>query len=178
MKVKVSPVQAMEAHGGCGCKGPHIHSHGTRKEVGWLVLRSAAFTPRKFPGRPTHFIGGWVDPRASLDTNKWRKFPPLRHPGSNPGRPARSSAPCHLSHLAHSKCCNPVNKAMSEISNCCHYFLSNTCTGITNWFLGNPEVHKIAIGPYLQQDPLNLRDYNPPPSNPFYIILPCTSRHS
>ena len=29
-KVKVSPLQAMEAHGGCGCKGPHIHSHGTR----------------------------------------------------------------------------------------------------------------------------------------------------
>ena len=25
------------------------------------------------------------------------------------------------------KCCNPVNKAMSEISNCCHYFLTNPC---------------------------------------------------
>ena len=30
-KVKVFPLQAMKAHGGCGCKGPHIHSHGTRK---------------------------------------------------------------------------------------------------------------------------------------------------
>ena len=30
-KVKVSPLQVMKAHGGCGCKGPHIHSHGTRK---------------------------------------------------------------------------------------------------------------------------------------------------
>ena len=30
IKVKVSPLQAMNAHGGCGCKGPHIHSHGTR----------------------------------------------------------------------------------------------------------------------------------------------------
>ena len=29
-KVKVSPLQAMKAHRGCGCKGPHIHSHGTR----------------------------------------------------------------------------------------------------------------------------------------------------
>ena len=28
------------------------------------------------------------------------------------------------------KCCTPVNKAMLEISNCCHYFLSNTCTYI------------------------------------------------
>ena len=27
---KVSPLQAMKAHGRCGCKGPHIHSHGTR----------------------------------------------------------------------------------------------------------------------------------------------------
>ena len=31
VKVKVSPLQAMKAHGGCGCKGPHIHRHGTRK---------------------------------------------------------------------------------------------------------------------------------------------------
>ena len=30
VKVKVSPLQAMKAHGVCGCKGPHIHSHGTR----------------------------------------------------------------------------------------------------------------------------------------------------
>ena len=29
--VKVSSLKAMKAHGGCGCKGPHIHSHGTRK---------------------------------------------------------------------------------------------------------------------------------------------------
>ena len=29
--VKVSPLQAMKAHAGCGCKGSHIHSHGTRK---------------------------------------------------------------------------------------------------------------------------------------------------
>ena len=44
-KVKVSQLQAMKAHGGCGCKGPHIHSHGTRKEVGLLVLCLAVFTP-------------------------------------------------------------------------------------------------------------------------------------
>ena len=31
VKVKVSPLQAMKAHGGCGCKGPHLHNHGTRK---------------------------------------------------------------------------------------------------------------------------------------------------
>ena len=34
----------MEAHGGCGCKDPHMTSHGTR-----LVLCSAAFTPRESP---------------------------------------------------------------------------------------------------------------------------------
>ena len=27
---KVSPLQTMKAHGVCGCKGPHIHSHGIR----------------------------------------------------------------------------------------------------------------------------------------------------
>ena len=30
-KVKVSPLQAMKAHEGCECKGPHIHSHGSKK---------------------------------------------------------------------------------------------------------------------------------------------------
>ena len=30
IKVKLSPLQAMKAHRGCGYKGPHIHSHGTR----------------------------------------------------------------------------------------------------------------------------------------------------
>ena len=54
-----------------GCIYLFIHSHGTRKKVGWLVLRSAAFTP------DTHFIVGWVDPRSGLDTKRWRKSPPL-----------------------------------------------------------------------------------------------------
>ena len=31
LEVKVSPLQAMKAHVGCGCKGLYIHSHGTRK---------------------------------------------------------------------------------------------------------------------------------------------------
>ena len=45
INVKVSPLQAMKAHG--GCKDPLIHSHGTRKK--------------------THFLGGSVDLRSSLD---------------------------------------------------------------------------------------------------------------
>ena len=31
VKGKGIPCHAMKAHEGCGCKGPHIHSHGTRK---------------------------------------------------------------------------------------------------------------------------------------------------
>ena len=45
LKAKVSPVQVIKTHGGCGCKGPHIPPWHY-EEVGWLVLRSAAFTPR------------------------------------------------------------------------------------------------------------------------------------
>ena len=38
-KVKVSPLQGMKAHEGCGCKGPHIHNHGTRRgRVASLML--------------------------------------------------------------------------------------------------------------------------------------------
>ena len=43
----------------------------------------------------THFIGGSVDPRTSLDKKEWRKSPPLQHPG----RPARSQASYHLSYM-------------------------------------------------------------------------------
>ena len=28
--IDVTFYQKMKAHGGCECKGPHIHSHGTR----------------------------------------------------------------------------------------------------------------------------------------------------
>ena len=49
-----------------------------------LILQEAEWTP------------GPVWTRRSKE-----KSPPLRHPGSNLGRPARSSAPCRLSHLAH-----------------------------------------------------------------------------
>ena len=33
-KVKVSLLQAMKAHGGCGFKGPHVRGHGTGKRQG------------------------------------------------------------------------------------------------------------------------------------------------
>jgi hypothetical protein len=45
----------------------------------------AALYPR---GKDTHWIGGWVGPRAGLDAGDRRKIHcPCR--GSNPGRPAR-----------------------------------------------------------------------------------------
>ena len=31
------------------------------------------------------------------------------------------------------KCCSSVNKSTSEISNCCHYFLSNPCLLFRKW---------------------------------------------
>ena len=68
-------------------------------EVGWLVLRSTAFTPEESP-RYSFYRRG-VDLRTSLDTNERRKSPPLRHLGSNSGRPARSPEPCRLIYLAH-----------------------------------------------------------------------------
>ena len=41
------------------------------------------------------------------------KFPPLRHPELNPGRPARSQAPCRLSHLAHENIFTIINNIIS-----------------------------------------------------------------
>ena len=52
-KVKVSPLQAKKAHVGCGCKGPHIHSHGTRMRQDGQSCTRPPSPPGKFPG--THF---------------------------------------------------------------------------------------------------------------------------
>jgi hypothetical protein len=56
----------------------------------WSASYSDRFTPgERAPG--THWIGGWVDPRAGLDDVEKRKF--LLVPGLEPqllGRPARN----------------------------------------------------------------------------------------
>ena len=69
-----------------------------KEEVGWLVLSSAAFTSGK--SHRYSFLGGWVFPRTSLDT-EWRKISIPLTPGIEPGRPARSQEPRCFSYLAH-----------------------------------------------------------------------------
>jgi hypothetical protein len=58
---------------------------GTLALVGaeWSVSRACRFTSgERVPG--THYIGGWVDPRAGLDDmGKW-KFLPYRDSNSDP----------------------------------------------------------------------------------------------
>jgi hypothetical protein len=74
----------MEAHGGRGGIAP------THTGWGWVVSVTPRppFTPReRTPG--THWIGGWVGPKAGLDAGARGKILwPCR--GSNPDRPARS----------------------------------------------------------------------------------------
>jgi hypothetical protein len=69
---------------------------GTR--WGWVV--SVTPRPHFTPGERTsgtHWIGGWVGPRAGLDTGARRKILcPCR--GSNSDRPARSQTLYHLSY--------------------------------------------------------------------------------
>jgi hypothetical protein len=58
----------------------------------WSASRPGRFTPMgRAPG--THWIGGWVGPRAGLDAVVKRKIPsPCQD--SNPDHPARSSVLC------------------------------------------------------------------------------------
>ena len=95
VKGKGIPITGHEGPRGMWMQGSTYSQPWHQGEVGWLGLRSAAFTPGKFPG--THFIGGWVDPGPVWTRRSEEKSPPLRHLGSNPGRPARSQAPCRLS---------------------------------------------------------------------------------
>jgi hypothetical protein len=62
----------------------------------WSALRPGRFTPReRAPG--THCTGGWVGPRAVLDTVVKRKIPTRIEP-YNPDRPTRSPALYRLSY--------------------------------------------------------------------------------
>jgi hypothetical protein len=59
----------------------------------WSASRPCRFTPgERTPG--THWIGGWVDPRADLDdVGKWKFLPPLVLELRPLGRPADYAIP-------------------------------------------------------------------------------------
>jgi hypothetical protein len=55
----------------------------------WSASRLGHFTPgERAPG--THFIGGWVGPRAGLDAVAKSKFPQCSCRELNPGRQAHN----------------------------------------------------------------------------------------
>jgi hypothetical protein len=79
----------MKAYGGVGVL---IYIFLTSALVGgeWPASRPCRFTPGE-RAPDTHWIGGWVDPRAGLDDVEKRKFLTLQGLELKPiGRPARS----------------------------------------------------------------------------------------
>jgi hypothetical protein len=73
----------MKTYWESGGIAPRILDLGTRWE--WSASRLGRFTPReRAPG--THSIGGWVGPRAVLDTVVKKKIPSPRRE-SNPRTP-------------------------------------------------------------------------------------------
>jgi hypothetical protein len=62
----------------------------------WSSSRPGCSTPRK-RAPSTHWIGGWVGPRAGLDMVLKRKIP-SPHQESNPDHPACSQSLYHLSY--------------------------------------------------------------------------------
>jgi hypothetical protein len=80
--------------------GVQIHIFLTSTIAGgeWLASRPGRFTPgERAPG--THWIGGWVDPRAGLNDVEKGKFFILPGLELRPlGRPARNQSPYRLRH--------------------------------------------------------------------------------
>jgi hypothetical protein len=65
--------EAMKAYWGSGSIAPHILT--TALDGGeWSASRPGRFTPRE-EDPVTHWIGGWVGPRAVLDAVVKRKIP-------------------------------------------------------------------------------------------------------
>ena len=60
VKAKESPLQAMKAHGGCECNGPHIYIY-TAMALGRGSRMASPMIGHLTPGKPpplsTHFIG-------------------------------------------------------------------------------------------------------------------------
>ena len=75
----------------------HIFTARHKDEVRWLVVRQTAFTPGEIPRCSFYRRLSETVCTRRIEENS----PPLRRPGSNPDSPARSQAPCSLSHLAH-----------------------------------------------------------------------------
>jgi hypothetical protein len=75
----------------------------------WSASHPGRFTPKeRDPG--THWIGGWVGPRASLDVMSKRKITSSRQE-SKPDRPARSQSlyqPSYPGSLIWTSACNMV----------------------------------------------------------------------
>jgi hypothetical protein len=81
----------MKAYGGVDV---YIHIFLTSALVGgeWSAPRPGCFTPRE-RALGTHWIGGWVDPRAGMDDVEKRKFLTLPGLELRPlRRPARSQS--------------------------------------------------------------------------------------
>jgi hypothetical protein len=71
----------MKSYWGCGGKPHSFFDLGTRCE--WSASRPGRITPKeRAPG--THWIGGWVGPRAVLDAVMKRKIPSPPPPGIEP----------------------------------------------------------------------------------------------
>ena len=90
VKIKLSPLQAMNAHGRCGCKGPLIRSHGSR-----MPYPRPSLPPRKpwcsFYRRLSEFQGLYGHEGVEKVST-----PP---PPPPQGRPALRQAPSRLSYL-------------------------------------------------------------------------------
>jgi hypothetical protein len=84
-KGKAVPLHAMEALGGESRYSSYSFTTSALDGGEWSASRpSRAFTPgERTPS--THWSGGWVGPRAGLDTEEEKILCPCR--GSNPDRP-------------------------------------------------------------------------------------------
>jgi hypothetical protein len=107
---------AMKAYWGSGSIAPLILC--PRHWMGWVV----SFTPtERAPG--THWIGGWVGPRAVLDMVVKRKIP---SPSRNSDRPARIPALYQLSYHG------SIFSSYMSICNFSHIYKFGCCPSFIN----------------------------------------------
>ena len=123
-------------HSSCQCKESHRCVTDLLRRWKWEILEHPPYSPDMSPCDNDLSAKVKEPMRRTRYKRRGELIRDIERSIRNMNNDGRTDGVLHLPNIWEKvttilkvhKCCTPVNKAMSEISNCCHYFLSNPCS--------------------------------------------------